>query len=77
MPIVRIAMLAGRSQEQKKALAKDIAEALIRHCAADPSYINILFEDFVQGHWLAGDDMIDKSDDDVKSVRAVPISYER
>lgn len=51
-------MAAGRSREQKSALAKDITQAVIRHCGADAANINILFEDVELDHWLVGSDTI-------------------
>lgn len=58
MPIVRITIGAGRSPEQKSALARDITHALIRQCGADAANINILFEDVELDHWLVGSDAI-------------------
>ena len=58
MPIVRVTMAAGRSKEQKTALARDITEALMRRCGADASNVNILFEDVELDHWLVGSDVI-------------------
>ena len=58
MPIVRVTMGAGRTPEQKSALARDITHALMRHCAADAANINILFEDVELDHWLVGSDAI-------------------
>ena len=45
MPIVRVTMGAGRTPEQKSAVARDITKALLRHCGAEAANINILFED--------------------------------
>ena len=41
---------AGRSKEQKSALARDIAEALMRRCGVDASNVNVLFEDVELDH---------------------------
>jgi 4-oxalocrotonate tautomerase len=60
MPIVRVSLGARRSQEQKRALAKDFTEALMRHCDAEPKNINIIFEDVPLDDWLVGTDTVDQ-----------------
>jgi 4-oxalocrotonate tautomerase family enzyme len=62
MPIVRVTMLAGRSREQKSALAKDVTHALVHRCGADAACVNILFEDVELDHWIAGSDAIAQSE---------------
>ncbi|MGI9511904.1 MAG: tautomerase family protein [Anderseniella sp.] len=60
MPIVRITLAAGRSSEQKSALAKDFSQALMFHCGAPAEGINILFEDVELEQWIVGSDAIDE-----------------
>lgn len=60
-PIVRVALGEGRSQEQKRAVAKEITEALMRHCGAEPAAINIIFEDVPLDQWLLGTDTVTKT----------------
>ena len=45
MPIVRITLAIGRSNEQKSAVAKDITQALMLCCGAPAEGVNILFEE--------------------------------
>ncbi|AEE14899.1 4-oxalocrotonate tautomerase [Thermodesulfobium narugense DSM 14796] len=45
MPIVTIELLEGRSKEQKKQIAKDITETLIKNANVKPEAITILFHD--------------------------------
>lgn len=59
MPIVRVSLGAGRSQEQKRAVAKDFAESLVRHCGAEPRNINIIFEDVPLDQWIVGTDTVE------------------
>ena len=61
MPIVHITLAAGRSNEKKSALAKDITHALMLHCNAPAEGINILFEDVEHDQWIVGSDIIDES----------------
>lgn len=58
MPIVRVTMASGRSQEQKAALARDITESLAARCDADPSHIYVLFEDVSPDEWTVGGETI-------------------
>ena len=64
MPIVRVTMGAGRTPEQKMAVARDLTEALMRHCGAEAANINILFEDVELDQWIVGNDAVDWSKDD-------------
>ena len=61
MPIVRVSLGAGRSQAQKRCVAKEFTEALMRHCGAEPENINILFEDVPLEQWIVGTDTVDQS----------------
>lgn len=60
MPIVRITLATGRSNEQKSAVAKDITQALMLHCGAPAEGVNILFEDVELDNWIVGSDAIDE-----------------
>lgn len=58
MPIVRVTMAAGRTNEQKAALARDITASLAERCNADPSHIYVLFEDVPPDEWMVGGETI-------------------
>lgn len=45
MPIVTIELLEGRTKEQKKQIAKDITETIVKNGNAKPEAITILFHD--------------------------------
>ncbi len=51
MPNISIKMLAGRSEEQKKKLAKDLVEVLSRDLGASPHWITCTIEDYDAEQW--------------------------
>ena len=54
MPIVRVSMASGRTAEQKKALAVDITEAMVRHCGGHADHVYVVFEDVHPDDWTVG-----------------------
>ncbi|MBI1979823.1 MAG: tautomerase family protein [Elusimicrobia bacterium] len=53
MPFVRITMMP-RSMEVKKALAKEIADAVMKHCNVAPDHTWIVFEEPPKSSWSFG-----------------------
>lgn len=58
MPIVRISLAEGRSQEAKEAMAREITESVARHAAIDASHIYVLFDDVSADDWMVGGETI-------------------
>ena len=56
MPFVRITMMP-RDVQVKKALAKDIAEAVMRHCKVSAEHTWIVFEEPPKTSWAFGGKM--------------------
>lgn len=55
MPIVRVEMLRGRTEEQKAALASAITQAMQAHAGAKPDSVFVVFEDVEPANWaIAG-----------------------
>lgn len=54
MPIIRMEILKGRSQEVKKALAKEVTEVASRHLQSDPAHIYVIFEEVEPADWAVG-----------------------
>lgn len=52
MPLVRISMLRGRTQQQKEDLAASIAQAMVEIAKADPSTIEVLYDEYEPGDWI-------------------------
>lgn len=53
MPFVRITMMP-RNDEVKKALAKEIAAAIMKHCQVGPEHTWIVFEELPKSSWSFG-----------------------
>ena len=49
MPFVRIDLFEGRTLEQKKALAKEVTEAVVRNTGAPQSAVHIIINDMPEG----------------------------
>ena len=45
MPEVIIEMMQGRSLDQKRALVKDITDAIVRHCEAPADAVTIIIHE--------------------------------
>ena len=60
MPFVRITMMP-RSEEIKKALAKDIAQAVMKHCNVSPDHTWIVFEEPPKSSWSFGGKLASES----------------
>ena len=45
MPFVHIELVEGRTDEQKAALAKEIAASVMKHTGAPKSAIHVIFRD--------------------------------
>lgn len=54
MPIVRVTMAAGRSEEQKQQAAREITETIVRCCGAHAEHVYVLFEDVAPDDWTVG-----------------------
>jgi 4-oxalocrotonate tautomerase len=54
MPVIRIAMYAGRTKEQKAEIAKAITEVMVRIGKTRPEANMIIFEDVDKANWATG-----------------------
>jgi 4-oxalocrotonate tautomerase len=54
MPTLRVEMFAGRTPEQKSALARELTEATVRALGVPASSVEILFYDVERGNWAMG-----------------------
>ncbi len=53
MPIVTIKMYEGRSPEQKRALVKEVTDAVVRTTGATLEGTFVVIEDVKREHWSA------------------------
>ena len=58
MPFVKIEMLSGRSDEAKRALVRDVTEAVARNTGSDPGHIQVLLLEHAPGNWSLGGAML-------------------
>lgn len=54
MPIVTIKILQGRSKEQKKGMAKDVTEAIVKNIGCPPSAINLEIVEMKEDNFAVG-----------------------
>jgi 4-oxalocrotonate tautomerase len=54
MPIIRVELLAGRPQEQKKELAKALTEATVKALGVSPEAVDVILVDVQRSDWAKG-----------------------
>lgn len=58
MPIIRVTIAAGRTQEQKRAAAEGITATLVETCGAHAEHVYVLFEEIERDEWMVGGETI-------------------
>ncbi|MCX8278524.1 MAG: 4-oxalocrotonate tautomerase family protein [Dehalococcoidia bacterium] len=61
MPIVNVALYAGRTDQQKSDLAKAITKAISETAGVPDSATTIIFQDVEKSNWAVGGVMISDS----------------
>ena len=54
MPTLRVELFAGRTVEQKRALAQALTEATVRTLGGSPDGVDIVFFDIERHDWAVG-----------------------
>jgi 4-oxalocrotonate tautomerase len=54
MPTIRVELFAGRTVEQKRALAQALTEATVRTLGGSPDGVDVLFFDIQKQDWATG-----------------------
>ena len=54
MPLIRVELFAGRSAEQKRALAQALTEATVRTLECKPEAVDVMFFDVQRSDWATG-----------------------
>lgn len=57
MPFVRIDLFEGRTLDQKKALAKEVTEAVVRNTGAPQSAVHVIINDMPEGTYFPQGEM--------------------
>ena len=58
MPIIRVEMVNGRSDEQKKALAKQLTSAFVETCGGNAEAIHVVITEIDKSDWAVGAEML-------------------
>lgn len=51
MPLVRIDLFEGRSEELKEALIKEVSEAVVRALQVSPDSVQVILYEVSRKHW--------------------------
>ena len=51
MPLVIVKMLEGRSVEQKRRLAREITDVVVKSTGAPEDQVDVIIEDFPRENW--------------------------
>ena len=54
MPIVTVKMLEGRTEEQKRQLARELTEVVARVAVAKESDMHVIIEEYTRTNWAKG-----------------------
>ncbi len=54
MPIIRVEMWEGRSVDQKRRIARELTDALVRIIDCDPATVRVLISDYSSENWAVG-----------------------
>ncbi|HRD99617.1 MAG TPA: 4-oxalocrotonate tautomerase [Rubrivivax sp.] len=62
MPTIRVELFAGRTLEQKRALAAALTEATVRVLGGSPDAVDVVFQDVQRHDWASGGQLwVDKN----------------
>ncbi len=51
MPVIRVEMFAGRTPEQKRALAKALTDAFVTAVGGTPQAVQVILQDVEKSDW--------------------------
>lgn len=54
MPLIRVSMFPGRTQEQKRALVEEMTETFLRTCGGNRDGVWVVIEEVPREHWGVG-----------------------
>lgn len=54
MPVIRVEMFAGRTPEQKRALAKALTDAFVTAVGGTPQAVQVILQDVERSDWATG-----------------------
>lgn len=57
MPIIRVEMFPGRSEQQKRELVKELTDAFVRAAGGKPEAVFVVLTDVEKSNWGAGGEL--------------------
>ena len=57
MPIIHVEMFTGRTQEQKRELAKELTTAFVKVAGSSPQNVHVIMTDVNKGDWSTGGEL--------------------
>ena len=57
MPVIRVEMFTGRTEEQKRELVKALTDAFVKTAGGSPESVFIVLSDVDKGNWGAGGEL--------------------
>ena len=69
MPIIRVEMFAGRSEDQKQALVKELTEACTKTIRCKAEQVTILVTEVHKADWAEGGQLLGSRDSEHRSRR--------
>lgn len=62
MPVIRVAMFPGRTDEQKERLALRITQAFVEEAQGTPESVHVLFEEIARSDWAVAGKLASQRD---------------
>lgn len=54
MPIIRVEMFTGRTEDQKRALVRDLTDAFVGAAGGTPESVHVVITDVAKSDWGSG-----------------------
>lgn len=60
MPIIRVEMFEGRTEDQKSELVHELTDAFVRTCGSTPEAVQIVIDEYSKSNWGVGGTLVSK-----------------
>ena len=57
MPIIRVEMFAGRTEQKKRALVRELTDAFVNAAGGTPESVNVVITDVDKSDWGTGGEL--------------------
>jgi len=57
MPIIRVEMFPGRSEEQKRAMVRELTEGFVRTAGGSPDGVYVVITEVEKSNWGSGGEL--------------------